>query len=342
MRKHAAASLVLAMGFFSTVALAAPGEYWEITNKMEMQGMSMPGMTHKVCMAKGSEKDPRSSSDKDCEMTDMKTSGNKSSWKMRCNKDGEVMTGSGEMTYAADRTEGTMQFSSAKTGSMTMNFINKRVGGACDTDEMKKKFDAQVNAANKNMEQEYAKACEPMKRKLGHDVGGYFMLKDPSSPWPKNCGLDMAVAKKTLCKSVDISNSDFVEQVPGDGHSAYTSPLQSECPREMKSYMEASRKRLCEGRSFTGKPKVSVADCLKGVGDAEPGMDQADAQEPALSSAKGKKGAKQAPAQAESAKADAAPAGNAPGGIAIPGLPNTVSPDAIIDGAKKLKSLFGF
>ena len=309
MRKHAAASLVLVLALFSTLALAAPGEYWEITNKMEMQGMSMPGMTHKVCMGKGSEKDPRNSSDKDCEMTDMKASGNKSSWKMRCNKDGEVMTGSGEMTSAPDRTEGTIQFSSAKTGSMTINFINKRVGGACDTDEMKKKVEAQVGAANKALEQEVAKSCEPMKRKLGRDVAGYFMLKDPNSPWPKSCGLDMALAKKTLCKSVDINNSDFVEQVPGTGQNAYTSPLQSECPREMKSYMEASRKRLCEGRAFTGKPKVSVADCLKGGGDAE---------------------------------AEAAPAGNASGGIAIPGLPGSVSPDAIIDGAKKLKGLFGF
>jgi hypothetical protein len=343
MRTHVAASLALALGLVSPWTLAIPGEYWEITNKMEMQGMQMPGITNKVCLAKGGERDPRNSADKDCEMTDMKASGNKSSWKMRCNKDGDVMAGSGEMATFTDRTEGTFRFESAKSGGMTMGFINKRVGGACDTDEMKKKFDAQLGAINKNAEQEMAKACEPVRRKLGRDVGAYFTMKDPQSPMPKTCGLDMAVAKKTLCKSVDINNADFVSQVPGDGHSAYTSNLQSECPREMKTYMEASRKRLCEGRSFTGKPKVSMADCLKGAGDMEAGMDQADPQEAELPKTKGKKAAAQVQPQTDTSRAEAATEGPTSGGIAIPGLPGTsVSPDAIIDGAKKLKSLFGF
>jgi hypothetical protein len=342
MRKHAAVSLVL--GCISTLALAAPGEYWEITNKMEMQGMSMPGMTQKVCLAKGGEKDPRNSGQKDksCEMTDMKISGNKSSWKMRCDQNGEIITGSGEMSATPDRTEGVTHLST-KNGDMTMSYVNKRVGGACDTEELMKKYQAQADAAKQASDQQTAKMCESYKSGLGRDVGSYFVLKDQKSSLAKTCGVDMAVARKTLCKSVDINNSHFVEQVPGDGHSAYASPLQSECPGEMKAYMEASRKRLCEGRSFTGKPKVSLADCMKGAGDAEEGMEQADPQEPAMPSAKLKKGAKQAPSQADSAKTETAPATNAPGGIAIPGMGGaTVSPDAIIDGAKKLKSLFGF
>lgn len=337
MRKHA---VCLVLGCVSTLTLAAPGEYWEITNKMEMQGMSMPGMSSKMCIGKGGEKDPRNSSDKDCEVSDMKSSGNKSSWKMRCNKDGEVMTATGEMSATPDRTEGTIHFNSAKTGNMTINFVNKRVGGACDTDEMKKKYEAMAEAGKQASDQQTAKICESMKGKLGRDVGAYFSLKDPKSSWGKTCGIDMAAAKRTLCKSVDINNSDFVEQMPGDGRGAYKAPLQSECPREMKTYMEASRKRLCEGRAFTGKPKVSMTDCIKGVGDAEEGMDQADAQEPATPAARVKKGVK--PSATEAAQTETVPAPNAPGGIAIPGLPGTVSQDAIIDGAKKLKSLFGF
>ena len=77
----------------STVAAAVDMQegLWEITTRMEMPGMPfpMPAMTNKVCIGKGEEKNPgKSKEDKDCEMTDVKTSGNKTSWKMRCTHDG--------------------------------------------------------------------------------------------------------------------------------------------------------------------------------------------------------------------------------------------------------------
>ena len=59
MRKHFIGSLTMLLSLWTPVAFAATGEYWEITNKVEMQGMSMPGMTSKVCMPSGGEKDPR-------------------------------------------------------------------------------------------------------------------------------------------------------------------------------------------------------------------------------------------------------------------------------------------
>jgi hypothetical protein len=372
MRKQVAGVAVV-LGFFSSLALAAPGEYWEITNKVEMQGMTMPGMSSKVCIPKGGEKDPRHSSDKDCEMTDMKASGNKSSWKMRCDKNGEVMTGSGEMSSTPDRTEGTIHISSAKTGNMTMSFVNKRVGGACDSDEMKKKMDGQMAAINK----EQAKACdaaktsrewlqnsrlilskgapcadkkeqfcEIMRRESGRDVDVYFTLKKSDAAITKECGFSMDAAKKSICKSVDANNADFRKQVGSGMGSLYKQQLRAECPGEMKTYAEVSRKRYCEGRGFTEKQQMSLAACLKGGSGDEEAMYTADPDEPPMPTSGSKRSAAQSnkseAAQAEPSKDDSGNASKLPGGLAIPGLPGNVSPDAVIDGAKKLKSLFGF
>jgi hypothetical protein len=354
------------------LALAAPGEYWEITNKIEMQGMSMPGMTNKVCMPKGGEKDPRNSADKSCEVTDMKGSGNKSSWKMRCDKNGEVMTGSGEMTTTPDRTEGTINISSAKTGSMTMSFVNKRLGGACDSDEMKKKVEAQVAASNKELAKMCEGAtssrdwlqkspmileksavcankkdqfCEIMNREVGRDVDVYFNIKKSYASVSKACGISMDAAKKSICKSVDANNGDFTKQLRGDMGHLYTQQLRAECPGEMKTYAEVSRKRYCEGRGFTEKQQMSLAACLKGGSGDDQAMQTADPEEPPMpvsSSKKSAKSSKVEAAKAEPSQEDSGSATKSPGGISIPGLPGNVSPDAVIDGAKKLKSLFGF
>ncbi len=80
-------------------------------------------------------------------MTDIKTVGNKTSWKARCDHDGEVMTGSGEQTTTPNGYEGKMQFAGKSSGhdmNMTMAFSGKRVGGNCDSEEQVKKMKAQI------------------------------------------------------------------------------------------------------------------------------------------------------------------------------------------------------
>jgi hypothetical protein len=370
MRKHFISGLALLFGLSAPLAFAATGEYWEITNKMEMEGMSMPGMTSKVCMPKGGEKDPRNSADKDCEMTDMKVSGNKSSWKMRCNKDGETMTGSGEMATSADRTEGTIHMTT-KQGSMAMSFVNKKLGGTCDPDELKKKMEAQVAASNK----ELAKMCEGMntshdwlvksslfleknaicaakkdqfcdlmKRDAGRDVEVYFSIKNPAPPVSKSCGINMDSAKKALCKSVDANNSDFTKQFRGDLRQLHVERLRAECPAEMKTYAEVSRKRFCEGRGFTEQKRVSLADCLKGVSGDDEAMNTPDPDEPAAGGSAGVAKTKSTAAQqskTEPAKSEPSKGSKLLDGINLPSMPGGASTDAVIDGAKKLKNLFG-
>ncbi|OGT00028.1 MAG: hypothetical protein A3K04_11195 [Gallionellales bacterium RBG_16_56_9] len=130
MNKHLASCIAVSACLFSTVALSAPGEYWEVTSKMEMPGMpfAMPATTSKVCIPKGGENDPRKNSrDKDCQMTDIKTVGNKTTWKMRCNHNGEVVTGSGERTATAKSYAGKM-----KLAGMTTVSSGKLIGGSCD------------------------------------------------------------------------------------------------------------------------------------------------------------------------------------------------------------------
>jgi hypothetical protein len=130
----------LLLGAASALALpghAAPGEYWELTTKMEMVGMpmAMPPVTMKLCVPKGAERDPRHSADKNCTMSDVKINSNGSSWKVRCVKDGEVMTGIGEMKGDANQWAGTIRMSGVTGGQkfdMTNHLQSKRLGGTCD------------------------------------------------------------------------------------------------------------------------------------------------------------------------------------------------------------------
>ncbi len=142
--------LAMIISILSAAASAAPGEYWELTSKMEIPGMpfAMPAFPTKVCLPKGGESDPRKTSgDKNCKMSDIKTVGNKVSWKARCDHNGEIMTGIGEQTTTSNSFAGKMQLS-GKSGdqdvNMNMALSGKRIGGACDSEEMLNKVKAQM------------------------------------------------------------------------------------------------------------------------------------------------------------------------------------------------------
>ena len=110
---------------------------WEITVKMDMEGMPfpMPPMVATHCITKEDLKDPKktlpSSSKKkdDCTVKDYSVSGNKVTWKMQC-KDGS--TGSGEMIYkGATAYSGTMTMETAgkkRNSKMVQHISGKRVG----------------------------------------------------------------------------------------------------------------------------------------------------------------------------------------------------------------------
>lgn len=104
--------------------------YWELITTMEMPGMpmKMPATTVKHCYTKEDVKDQKKTitTDKNCTVTDLKQSGNKVTWKMKCTGE-HAGTFSGETVYRGDAYDSTMKM---QTQGQTMNMkINaKRVG----------------------------------------------------------------------------------------------------------------------------------------------------------------------------------------------------------------------
>ena len=114
----------------ATVLAAGSDELWEVSATMEMPGVVMPAHTSKVCMKKGKVQDPNNAVPKnrnqDCKMIDVKMSGNKSSWKMKCGGE-NPMTGDGEITFGHGTYSGKMNMHS-EGGDMTMAYTGKRIG----------------------------------------------------------------------------------------------------------------------------------------------------------------------------------------------------------------------
>lgn len=321
---------------------SAPGEYWEVTTKMEMVGMPMalPAQTVKVCIPKGAERDPKYTADKNCVVSDVKTSGNKTSWSMRCDQDGQILTGTGEMSGTPDNAQGKMHLvgSGKQAFEMKQTYSNKRLGGSCDTQEMANKMKAQaaqmqeqacrtsadvvqqVYMADRLMDenacpgkkQAFCDAVRAQAPKNARVFGGILDHdKNSRTPIAAGCGLDMGAVSQSVCKTFNSSNAN---------------ELARHCPAEAKAYRENERRRACEGRSFTARE--SLSNCLAGKDDGAEDNSPVPAQTTARAKVKAKPSA-DAPA--------AAPAAESTPGSAAPPNPT----EALIDSAKKLKGLFG-
>lgn len=325
MNRHYLAILGMMTGLLSAAAYAAPGEYWEVTSKMEMPGMpfAMPPTTTKVCIPKGSENDPgKTTGDKDCKMTDMKTVGNKTTWKMRCDRNGEVMTGSGEQTTSPGAYQGKMQFSGKSGGrdmNMTTAFSGKRIGGSCDSEEQVKKAKAQIcdtsryhNTAEwisggSDLILQPGSACGDQRKQLC-DLVNKDAPKDPQAynalvthdqhmlgdiSVAKECKVNMAATTKSICKKLDGENYR---------------QLSAHCPAEAKAYREDKRRIECEGRSYTAQTRAAdFKKCMSGKSDSS--EDSSSDETPPPKSGKS--------------------SGSSPASEAL-------------EGAKKLKGMFGF
>jgi len=131
--KNSLFGLALSSLIFSAPVIASGNdELWQVTSKMEMSGMgfNMPAQTIKVCMKKNEMRDPNKAIPKNrdsrCNMVDVKTSGNKTTWTMKC--EGEhPMTGSGEMIRGEGSYSGKTMMH-MDNGDMKMSFDGKRIG----------------------------------------------------------------------------------------------------------------------------------------------------------------------------------------------------------------------
>ena len=83
---------------------------WEITSKMEMQGMAvgMPELKHTQCLTKNDMVPQSSQPGQECVVTDTKVTGNTVTWAMECTGQQGEMKGTGTTTYNGDTLEGEM------------------------------------------------------------------------------------------------------------------------------------------------------------------------------------------------------------------------------------------
>lgn len=134
MRKHKLAIIaVLGMFFLAAPAAALDLEngLYEMTSRVEMQGMAMPPSTITQCLTREDPVPAKSADGSNCKILDMTTDGNTVRWTMECNQQGQQMTSTGEMTYDGDRFEGTIEtVMGPQAGNMTMTtqITGKRVG----------------------------------------------------------------------------------------------------------------------------------------------------------------------------------------------------------------------
>ena len=123
MLRRAVVAVVLAFPC-SWILAQGPDELWEITAKMTVDGMSMPAMPSKVCKKKG---DDVPSADKNCRTYDIKTSGNRTTWRTECTGD-NAMSGTGEMTRGKGSYKAKLALKSKDAGNMTMDYTGRLVG----------------------------------------------------------------------------------------------------------------------------------------------------------------------------------------------------------------------
>ncbi len=202
--KFACWSIAAGLAFVSATCVAAgKGEMWEITTKMEMEGMpAMPMPASKVCIPKGQEKDPNRAvpEDKNCKTSDVKVSGNKMSWKMKC-EGKDAMSGSGEMIFGDGTYSGKMKMHD-KDGDMVMVYNGKRIGGACEVGEEKEKEKEKMMAPMKALIDEQRADCKKLLDKgVKELVEGYqiFVFQ----------GTHCTDMKKSMCDKVRAQSSEY-------------------------------------------------------------------------------------------------------------------------------------
>ena len=131
MKKLAVAILsVLVVPAVTFAATNMRDGYWEMTTTMEMPGMPMqiPPTQMKHCFTKEDVKDQKKTiaGNENCTVTDLKETGNKVTWKMKCSGEGAGES-SGETVFNGDSFQTNMKMQ-AEGQDMVMNVKAKRIG----------------------------------------------------------------------------------------------------------------------------------------------------------------------------------------------------------------------
>lgn len=245
-----------------------PGERWNVTTSMTMEGMSLPSRTIEVCKPKDSQDAAPTPEDSNCKLVDHKVSGNKTTGRIVCTGKDEMEGTFEGIIDGPDHYRGKMIMKAAG-GEMTMTYAGRRLPGECDAGEMERKGRqalAKVQGdmakmCRENAEKKYglgyamfvgrdALCKDPKdKRTFCANVQGYeavdFLTRhqnDPSTGRPAweqvapYCGVDAQGKVDELCRSAE-----------GDGQWEF---LAAHCPALSAQLAQ----RECAGRSYTTFP----------------------------------------------------------------------------------------
>jgi len=340
---HAASRWALALAVLAVAALAhaqgGPDELWNMTTRMEMAGMPGQSFSSQVCMKKGQTQPDKMSQDKNCKATEMRTVGNKTTWKVVCSGR-EPMTGEGEVTRTRDSMDGRMRMQ-GKSGNETFDMttvISGRLAGACDAAQQSR----QVQAAAAQGSAMLAQQCkESMDKYLT------VMFDGQSAPCgaqkPEYCGRVTKTAQsmrkpagyRSAMKSEGLRGQGF-EQA-GQACGVDTAAVLSDACKSASSgrdwpfvadfcpaQAQAIAAEHCAGRKYT----VAMASEYKAVcqryASGDVGSDAGGASSAAA------KSQSQAQSQAQSQQKDASGAPAAPSAT-----------DVVKEGANQLRKLFG-
>lgn len=145
-------------------AAAAAGEYWEVRQKVSMQGMSMPAQQSRICKPlNAAPEDMASADDSNCRMTDFQTRGSKTTFRFECSGK-DAASGEGEIEQLGPDAYRGRNVMRSKEGEMVIEFEGRKVGGTCDPEEPIKRAQAGVAQAQAQQCRAQGESLAPPER----------------------------------------------------------------------------------------------------------------------------------------------------------------------------------
>jgi len=320
-------------------AQSGPDELWNMSTRMEMAGMPGQTFTNDVCMKKGQTQPDKMSQDKNCKVAEMRTVGNKTTWKIDC-AGRDPVTGTGEITRTKDSMNGRMRMQ-GKQGNESFDMttvMSGRLIGSCNAEDQNKKAQAAVAAGTAQMAQacgefmdkymtmmfegesavckaqraEYCARVTKTSQSMRNPAGYRAAMRNDGlrgQGWDqagKACGVRTAPIRAEACKGA-MSGRDWA--FVGD-----------HCPAEAKKIAAEH----CAGRSYTAVMSSEYKDVCSRY--ASRGTESEEERETA---AVQRTSAQQKPAQQQPAQQQES----------APAAPSAA--DAVKEGANQLRRLFG-
>jgi len=153
-----------------------PGK-WEITTTTDIPGMGPQAFTHVQCITEKDAVPMDREQSKDCEVKDMKVSGNTVSWKIVCKGEGGKTEGTGKITYSGDTMNGTMETYVPENNMRIKSTMKGKRLGACDgTTTTPRVTGSKPASKNKNVIEETATSDKTQAGidEAGKAVGNFF------------------------------------------------------------------------------------------------------------------------------------------------------------------------